>query len=171
LAVIVLKPRLTAAISDGPVSGSGGGVSPWRAREVAGEHEGGNQQEREDHQRPGQCARRNVVGRRARRDRNADPVRRARSDHADKEHLQPRREAHLGLGAEPFTQALGQILHQGAAGRLAAHRSLRLGNDAHAVLAAQLREDFAATGSFGRFKGGTNRLQLDQLGFAQLPVE
>jgi len=33
-----------------------------------------------------------------------------------------------------------------------------------------LREDFAATGSFGRFKGGTNRLQLDQLRGALIGV-
>ena len=34
-AIIALKPRLTAAISDGPVSGSGGGVSPRPTRSTA----------------------------------------------------------------------------------------------------------------------------------------
>ena len=35
LAIIALKPRLTAAISEGPVSGSGGGVSPRPTRATA----------------------------------------------------------------------------------------------------------------------------------------
>ena len=114
LAVIVLKPRLTAAISEGPDSGSGGGVSPrptrvdrgrqfaQRTREVAREHECGDQQEREHHQRPRECARRDIVGGRARRYRDADPVGRSRGDDAHEQHLQPRRETDLGLGAQPL---------------------------------------------------------------------
>ena len=90
LAAIRLTPRLSVAISDGPCSGSGGGVSPrpdaldgrgelaQRTREIAREDERGGQQHGGEHQAPQRRARRMILGLRARRHRKADPIAGAR---------------------------------------------------------------------------------------------
>jgi len=149
-----------------------GGVQvAQRAREVAREPVRGGEQEREHRQRPHQRARGEFVRRWARRDRDADPVARARRDDAHEQHLRARGEADLRLRPQAVAQAFGHLLHQRTRRRLPAHRALGLGDDAYAVLAGQAFERLPALRAVGAGKCGAQRLQLDEPRLAELPVE
>ena len=142
-----------------------------RAGEIAREAVGGREQEREHDERPHERARRELVGRRPRGHGDADPVGRARRDDAHEQRLRARREPDLGLRPQPLAQPLRHLLHQRARRRLAAHRALGLGNDAHAVFAGQPLERFPALRAVGAGERCAQRLQLDEPRLAELPLE
>ena len=131
-AVIRLTPRLSVAISDGPLSGSGGGdlaaadaldgrvELAQRPREVAREQERGDEQDRGEREAPDDRARRLVLGSRPRRQRKADPVARAAGLDAHEQEAAPgrRRAARCPAPSCSRSRAL-ELLHRGSTRRAA----------------------------------------------------
>ena len=143
-----------------------------RTREVARKRECRKQHHRDDRRRPAaMIARGDVLGLRAGRQREADPVAVVARLHVDEELPRARRDADLGAFTEPFAQALLQALHRRADGRDTDRRTLALGNDPHAVFASESRERLAPRRSVGAFERCAKRLHLHELRIVELVRE
>ena len=112
-----------------------------------------------------------VVGLRARRERKADPVAGACRLDAHEQETAARSHAHLGAFAHRLAQPCFQRLERRRHRGIADIGSLAFGHDAHGVFAADPADRLAPLGRVVGVERRAHRLQLDDLGVAELARE
>ena len=144
---------------------------PQRTGEKTREHVRCGEQQGQYDERPGQRSRRDIRSFRPLGHRKPDPVALPARDDAHEQQTQAWSHANFGIRTQVRAQSLLEIGEQRTQNRLADVGALGFRNDAHVVFAIQALQRFPSVRAVGTLQRGAERLQLCQLGVAELPDE